>query len=203
MIGFAQGIVASLILVGALDTPAERGADGPGFQACGPNCLYMVCVAKGVKADFYSLMKSFKLGPEGETTLSDLRRVGASLGLRPIAAKVDAEFATTLPSPFIAHVKSRHKHADHFVTVLSSTEQEVIYVDPPNTAVRESVQSFGTRWTGSVLVFADSAAEARSLTRRIVWSSREPLVQAALGVTLVVLLVILWRVASRPVALGN
>lgn len=168
--------------------------DEPQYQACGPCCLYMACKVKEHEIDFESLVNSFDVGPQGETSLGELGDVARSIGLFPVAAKVEREWAEILPCPFIAHVVLPASDVDHFVLVLDVTPSGVVYIDPPQIATLESLDDFSQRWSGYVLAFADSTEDAKSLEWQISWRSQIPIVQALLITTLVSMILVVSKV---------
>lgn len=76
------------LILGA-DPSSQDGFEESEFQACGPCCIYMACVLKGIEADLESPEGSSELGPRGESSLGDLGDLARVSGLQPVAAKLD------------------------------------------------------------------------------------------------------------------
>lgn len=192
---------AAVMLVGligsnSLSLPRVSEAD---FQACGPCCLYMVCVMRGVEPDFGSLMSKFQLGAEGEASIHDLEVVARSYGLVGAAAKVNPDLLRMVPCPFIAHVKLPSSHLDHFVLVLGITERGVVYVDRPHVPTLERAADFSKRCSGYVLAFGESNTEAEQFVSFLSWQRRMPFVEATL-VAAVTTMLLAWLWIIRQLA---
>ena len=155
------------------------------YEACGPCCLYMACVAKGANVDFDSMLREFQLGPKGESSLAELERVARRFGLAPISARVTPRIAAALPIPFIAHMKGKAGDLDHFVLVLFVSTTDVMFIDPPRIARLETMERFNARWSGNIVAFAESRQEAELMRREIELLGHGRYIEAALSAVLV------------------
>jgi len=184
-----------LLLAAVLAAPSTEAADPhrldpADFEACGPACLYMACVARGVEAELEGLKSKCRPGPDGETSFDDLRRVGLAYGLDPVAAVVTPELLEQVPMPAIAHLSGTPGKPDHFVLMIAVVGDNLLYVDPPTMTRLEPVRDFRRRWTGAVLAFPDAPTDTARFQRTLRWVAWRPYLEAGLMSTLVAMVLV-------------
>ena len=131
--------------------PNQRSA-----MDCGPKALQEAFARLGLRAPDEALAHLFATG--GGATFEQLRDVAQGTGLNAWGVKLQAEQLETIPTPFIAHIGSKH-----YVVVTKTTPDKVEYIDPHRGETYRTTEQFHRLWKGYALIFAPALpAELRS-----------------------------------------
>jgi ABC-type bacteriocin/lantibiotic exporter with double-glycine peptidase domain len=114
---------------------------------CGPKALQVVFARLGVRAPDTALAQLFAMA--GGATLEQVRDVAQAAGLSAWGVKLQAEQLATVPTPFIAHIGSKH-----YVVVTTITPDRVEYIDPHRDETYRTTEQFHRLWQGYGLIFA-------------------------------------------------
>jgi tetratricopeptide (TPR) repeat protein len=128
--------------------PNQRSA-----MDCGPKALQVVFARLGVRAPDTALASLFAM--EGGATLEQVRDVAQAAGLNAWGVKLQAEQLATIPTPFIAHIGSKH-----YVVVTAITPDKVEYIDPHRGETYRTSEQFHRLWQGYALIFAQELPAA-------------------------------------------
>jgi ABC-type bacteriocin/lantibiotic exporter with double-glycine peptidase domain len=85
----------------------------------------------------------------GGATLEQVRDVAQAAGLNAWGVKLQSEQLATIPTPFIAHIGSKH-----YVVVTAITSDKVEYIDPHRGETYRTTEQFHRLWQGYALMFA-------------------------------------------------
>jgi tetratricopeptide (TPR) repeat protein len=131
--------------------PNQRSA-----MDCGPKALQEAFARLGLRAPDEILAHLFAMA--GGATFAQLRDVTQATGLNAWGVQLQAEHLAAVPTPFIAHIGSKH-----YVVVTAITSDKVEYLDPHRGETYRTTEQFHRLWQGYALIVAPALpAELRS-----------------------------------------
>jgi tetratricopeptide (TPR) repeat protein len=120
---------------------------------CGPKALQVMFAQLGIHAPNAALAQLFALA--GGATFEQLRDVAQAAGLTAWGVQLQAEHLAAIPTPFIAHIGSKH-----YVVVTAITPGKVEYIDPHRGETYRTTEQFHRLWQGYALIFAQELPAA-------------------------------------------
>lgn len=115
---------------------------------CGAASLKMILATRGVERSVSDLASDLQLTPQG-TSLLNLRRTAAKLGVPARSWFIRREDLTRIPLPAIAFINK-----NHFVVIRRFIAPEVLEVDDPALGkLQWPARAFQRFWSGETLVF--------------------------------------------------
>ena len=130
---------------------------------CGAACLAMICKHYGIPMTLGKLRELANVTTEG-ATLESLARVGESLGFTSRGVKCTYLSMMGFDLPYIAHWEGYH-----YIVVYGVSKSSVWVADPARGFVKMNVDEFEQGWTGTCLLFTQSAAIEDLATSRSPW----------------------------------
>jgi hypothetical protein len=129
-------------------------------HACGANCLYVLLKCADLDVPYMHVRDS--LPKDRDSSLADLRRVAAEVGLPLSIAKLRPVELASAPMPMIAHVEptaTRGESSGHFIVLLRVDEERCVYIDGSTAELKtRSREDLLRDWTG----YAAYATPSRS-----------------------------------------
>jgi predicted double-glycine peptidase/thiol-disulfide isomerase/thioredoxin len=124
---------------------------------CGANCLYAVCLLRGVDT---TLEEVYRLvgGVEKGSSMLDLLNAAKKLGLNPRPLKTTLRMLAKTDAYAIVHLDR-----GHFVLCAGWRGNNLVIVDPPENAYLMTKDDFQQQWTGYALLFDKSKVETSTL----------------------------------------
>ncbi len=127
------------------------------LYACGYNSLYLFLQLKGVEVDFETLKSNVTVGENG-TSLYDLQKVAAAVGMNAVAVKCSYAALCSVDLPVIAWINRNPKETEetvigHFVVLTLVNDEGVEYLDGTSgqtSTMRKEI--FARQWNGMILV---------------------------------------------------
>jgi hypothetical protein len=128
--------------------PNQRSA-----MDCGLKALQIAFARLGMHAPDEALEHLFAIADGA--TLEQLRDVAQAAGRNAWGVQLQAEQLDAIPTPFIAHIGSKH-----YVVVTAITPDRVEYIDPHRGETYRTTEQFHRLWQGYALIFAQELPAA-------------------------------------------
>jgi hypothetical protein len=154
-------MLASMMIVASGRAPAQQAdvADQGGGLAdwrvpnrCACNCLYAMFRLNRMDVKYERVYDKLPVAASG-SSLKDMRRCAASLGLNTRVVKATPETLKECPLPAIAHTEEEKAVAGHYVVLISVGPQDVELIDGTTGRVLLFPKvRFCKDWTGYLLI---------------------------------------------------
>jgi hypothetical protein len=136
------------------------------YAPCGPISLYLVTRFKQMNVEWPEVLhRCGEMAADRTHSFADLAGAATDLGMHPVGLQTDRQALARLPMPAIIQVRDPDRPDDvaHLLVLLQVKADGVMLLDAPAPAYFMPDSRLGEIWTGNVLAFAGSAAEAEAL----------------------------------------
>ena len=179
--------VLVMTLPGQAPAVAHEGAiQLDDYAPCGLTTLYLVCKIRGNSATWGEVKQAMgQPGPDGELNFAEMAGAAERVGLHPVALEAGRAAFDDLPMPAIVQVHDSRfpDELPHFLVLLRPESDGMWLLDAPFPAYFLPEDRFKQSWTGKIMIFAESQAEADRIKET---SNRYDVVMWAASVLLVV-----------------